>query len=315
MAYSYQKYVSSDEVKKARQALEDKQNAAPADYVSQFGTALDETLQAILQRKSFTYDMNADALYKQYRDQYTRQGKLAMLDAVGQASALTGGYGSSYAEQVGQQTYQGYLAQLNDKIPELYKLALSKYQQEGSDLKDRYSLLSERESADYSRYRDSVGDYRAELEYLAGRYDEERDADYDRYIDDRDLDYDLWKNASTLAKAQAEAMLAVGVQPSDTLLQQAGLTREYSDGLLSAYRAALLAAQSGGGSSGGGGGSRKSKDTGSDDEPTLEEQYRAMRSGGASQKQLDNLLNNAVGKEIAGERITRAKATSIRNGR
>ena len=36
-----------------------------------------------------SYDMNADALYRQYRDAYARRGG-AMEDAMGQASALTG---------------------------------------------------------------------------------------------------------------------------------------------------------------------------------------------------------------------------------
>lgn len=314
MAYSYQKYEASDEVKKARQALEEKESASPSAYVSRFGTALDETLQAILQRKEFNYDMNADALYQQYRDQYTRQGKLAMQDAVGQAAALTGGYGSSYAEQVGQQTYQGYLSQLNDKLPELYELALSKYKLDGDELQNRYSLLQSQESSDYSRYRDTVSDYRAELSYLADRYDSERDADYTRYSDDRDLDYDLWQDSASLAASQVEALLAVGVRPSDALLAQAGLTQEYSNGILSAYQAALAAQQAGSTSSSGSGGSRKSKSS-SSSEATLEEQYKAMKAAGASQKQLDNLLTSAIGSEVAGERITRAKATAIRNGR
>ena len=37
-------------------------------------------------------DLNGDALYNQYRDQFMRQGKLAAADTVGQVSALTGGY-------------------------------------------------------------------------------------------------------------------------------------------------------------------------------------------------------------------------------
>ena len=57
----------------------------------------DEALQAYLNREDFQYDVNADALYQQYKDRYVELGKDAMEDTMGQAAALTGGYGSSYA--------------------------------------------------------------------------------------------------------------------------------------------------------------------------------------------------------------------------
>ena len=155
MAYTYKKYAESEEVKKAQEALARQERAKPAAYQSQWQRQLESTLEQILNRKTFQYDMNADALYNQYRDQYIRQGKLAMEDTMGVSAALTGGYGSSYAQQVGQQTYQGYLASLNDKLPELYRLALSKYQQEGEDLLGRYDLLSKQESTDYGRFQDA----------------------------------------------------------------------------------------------------------------------------------------------------------------
>ena len=35
-----------------------------------------------------------------------KNGRLAMMDSMGRAAALTGGYGSSYAQSAGQQAYQ-----------------------------------------------------------------------------------------------------------------------------------------------------------------------------------------------------------------
>ena len=67
---------------------------------------LDAIMDSILNREKFTYDLNGDALYQQYKDKYIQQGKMAMGDAIGQASAMTGGYGNSYAQSVGQQMYQ-----------------------------------------------------------------------------------------------------------------------------------------------------------------------------------------------------------------
>ena len=84
-----------------------------------------------MNRKDFSYDMNSDVLYNQYKDQYQALGQTAMADTMAQASALTGGYGNSYASTVGNQAYQSYLSQLNDKVPELYQLALDNYNRQG----------------------------------------------------------------------------------------------------------------------------------------------------------------------------------------
>ena len=304
MAYSYKKYEQSEEVKKAREALSQQESAKPGAYSSQWQSRLESTLDQILKRKEFRYDMNADALYNQYRDQYLRQGRLAMEDTLGQAAALTGGYGSSYAQQVGQQTYQGYLAGLNDKLPELYRLALSKYQLEGDQLRGKYDLLSDREAGDYGRYQDAVKAWQTERDYLADRYDTQREADYARYNDDKTFDFSVWKDAASRAGAQAEALLAVGIRPSDQLLQQADLAGEYVNGIL----ASLAPVPSGGT---GGTGRRQEKE----EEETLEERYKRMKASGASQRELDKVLRSAIGTTVAGQYISNRVATQIRDSR
>lgn len=102
----------------------------------------------------FSYDVNGDALYQQYKDQYIQQGKLAMADTMGQAAALTGGYGNSYAQTVGQQTYQGYLQKLNDVVPELYQMALDRYQMGKEDLYNQYGLLMKEYEREYGLHSD-----------------------------------------------------------------------------------------------------------------------------------------------------------------
>ena len=304
MAYSYKKYEQSEEVKKAREALSQQESARPGAYSSQWQSRLESTLEKILNRKEFRYDMNADALYNQYRDRYLRQGRLAMEDTLGQAAALTGGYGSSYAQQVGQQTYQGYLAGLNDKLPELYRLALSKYQLEGDQLRGKYDLLSDREAGDYGRYQDAVKAWQTERDYLADRYDTQQEADYARYNDDKTFDFSVWKDAASRAGAQAEALLAVGIRPSDQLLQQADLAGEYVNGIL----ASLAPVPSGGT---GGTGRRQEKE----EEETLEERYKRMKASGASQRELDKVLRSAIGTTVAGQYISNRVATQIRDSR
>jgi peptidoglycan hydrolase-like protein with peptidoglycan-binding domain len=115
---------------------------------------LDALINSILNRDKFSYDLNGDALYQQYKDKYIQQGKLAMGDAIGQASAMTGGYGNSYAQSVGQQAYQGQLDKLNDIVPQLYQMALDKYNAEGQEMYNQYGLLTDDYNREYGMYKD-----------------------------------------------------------------------------------------------------------------------------------------------------------------
>ena len=145
------------------------------EYKSQWQTQLNDAINKIINREKFSYDLNGDALYQQYKNQAMMQGQQAMMDTMGQAAALTGGYGNSYAQTAGQQAYNSHLQQLNDKIPELYQMALSKYQMEGQDMYDQYSLLAGQEEQDYGRYQDQLGNWQTETSRLQNSYETERD--------------------------------------------------------------------------------------------------------------------------------------------
>lgn len=124
-----------------------------------------------------------------------QQGKLAMQDTMGQAAALTGGYGNSYAQTVGQQAYDQYLGRLNEVVPELYSLARSRYTQEGNDLWNLYNAFADREAQDYSRE-----------------------------IDARNFDYQQSQDTQNTAYNLAMTMLQSGILPSDALLSNAGIS-------------------------------------------------------------------------------------------
>lgn len=131
------------------------QSPANADgYSSVWQGKIDDVMKKMEERKPFSYDPESDVLYQQHKDRYLSGGRMAMQDAMGQAAAMTGGYGSSYAQSVGQQAHQEYMKGLTDKIPELYQLAYSRYADEGEDLLNQYSLYAGREAQDYSRYLD-----------------------------------------------------------------------------------------------------------------------------------------------------------------
>lgn len=179
--FSYSDYTESEAVTNLKNQLNSLQK--PGAYQSQWQQGINDALNKIMNRDKFSYDVNGDALYQQYKDQYVTQGQMAMMDTMGQAAAMTGGYGNSYAQNVGQQAYQGYLQQLNDKVPELYQLALDRYNQEGQDLLNQYGLLTDRENTEYGRYRDTVSDYNTERDYLSNQYNAERTWDYGQYSD------------------------------------------------------------------------------------------------------------------------------------
>ena len=154
-------------------------------YTSAHTAAVQQALEQILSRQGFSYDPAGDALYNRYKDHYEKQGRRAMEDTLGQAAALTGGYGNSYAQTAAQQVYTQQLDNLQEKIPELYALALETYRAEGDALQSRYDLLRSQEQQDYSRYRDRAADYAAEQKRLTEAY---KDA-YSRYADQRDFNY------------------------------------------------------------------------------------------------------------------------------
>jgi murein DD-endopeptidase MepM/ murein hydrolase activator NlpD len=168
----------------------------PGDFASEYTDTVKQAMDKIMNREKFTYDLNGDALYQQYKDQFINQGKLAMQDTIGQAAAMTGGYGNSYAQSVGQQTYQGYLQQLNDKVPELYQLALNQYNQEGEDMYRQYSMLADREDTDYGRHRDTVADWNTDRGFAYSEYrdavsDSQWQATFDEQVRQYEQDYQI----------------------------------------------------------------------------------------------------------------------------
>ena len=181
--YEQKKYEQSDAVKKAQESLEAIAGQKPGAYQSQYQPKIQTLTDQILNRGPFQYDLNGDALYDQYKDLYVGLGQQAMMDTMGQAAKLTGGYGNSYAQMAGQQAYHGHLRGLNDKVPELYQLALQRYNQEGQDLYNRYGLLSSQEEQAYNRFMNNYNMWNAERDWLAGRYDTERGFDYSGYRD------------------------------------------------------------------------------------------------------------------------------------
>lgn len=165
-------YQPSEDVAAARAYRDSVAAMQPEDYTSGFEARLQELYDQIAGREAFSYDPEEDEMYKRYARLYAAQGAAAMEDTMGQAAALTGGYGSSYAQAVGQQAYDRYLGELASLVPELRQAALAEYTQEGEALTDRYGLLRQQESAAYDRWQDTVAQWQKALAQAQSEYDD-----------------------------------------------------------------------------------------------------------------------------------------------
>ena len=279
-----QEYVPSETVNQAMQQMQAMQNAKPQGYTSKFGAQLEQILQKITNPEKFKYTFNGDEIFKSYADEYTQRGKQASLDTMGQAAALTGGYGNSYASQAANQQYQQYLNSLYDRGMDLYDRAYQRWLDEQNNTMDQYSVLAQQDNTDYGRYRDQYGDWEKDRDYYTGRYDTENERDYSRYQNnlqywtglaqvenadyrsEQDRQEAIRQYNQNFAESQRQAeiqrnynyamqMLQNGKMPSDALLALIGLSKADAKKLRNKKA----------GSGSGKGGSNKDKDAASDD--------------------------------------------------
>lgn len=194
-------------------ALRESEYSLP-EYNSSYDEQISQIYNKIVSREPFRYDPMSDSLYGNYREQYTQLGRKAMRDTMGQAAALTGGYGSSYAQQVGQQEYDSYLQKLGEVLPELYSAAYQRYKDQGDNLEQEYQRLLGMEQTEYGRYRDQVED----VKYQQGMEAEQAAAEQER----KDKNYDRL----------VELITKTGYTPSAEELEASGMTQAQAD----AYR-------------------------------------------------------------------------------
>ena len=219
----------------------DMSSGAASGYVNPYAGQIQDIYQSITEREPFQYDVNADVMYQNLRDQYITGGQMAMMDTMGQAAQLTGGYGNSYAQGVGQQAYQGYLRGLNDQIPDLYDMALQNYIREGDAMLQQYGMLQDMAADDYGKWIDdrnfgyqqeqdqaAADRWQQEFDYAQEQDQADRDYrnqqfEYQQEQDQADRDYQAQQDARNMAMAMLEA----GTMPSEEMLAAAGLTNEF----------------------------------------------------------------------------------------
>ena len=197
-------YTKSDNILDSEKRRSDAEKAVAGygDFEYSKNDPLNDVINKILNREDFSYDLNGDALYQQYKDKYIRQGKAAMEDTIGKVAAMNGGYGSSYGQMVGGQAYQQSLDSLNDVIPELYQLAYDKYAQEGQDLYNRYSMLQADKNAEYGAWGDKYNRLVSDRDYYSNAADKEYSKDYGEWTDKRNYDTTRFWNDAQFGQAQ-----------------------------------------------------------------------------------------------------------------
>ena len=204
-------------------------------YLSRYQARIDALADAILNRDPFSYDKEQDPLYQQYKDTYTRAGQRGMQDTLAQVSARTGGLASSYAESAAQQTYNNYMAQLADKVPELYQLAYSMYMddltQDRNDLSmlmglddTAYGRWSDDRNFGYNAYRDQVADrqWQQQFDYNASR-DQVADSQWQ-------TQFDYQKAQDALAQQNWQTQWDYQLQ-QDALAREDALWKLYAGGV------------------------------------------------------------------------------------
>ena len=296
-------------------------SSAPS-YTSKYQDQIDELTEAILGRDPFEYNYLEDPNYQQYEESYTRSGKRAMQDTLGQVAARTGGLASSYASTASQQTYDNYMAELADKIPELRQAAYAMYMDELNNQRADLDMLLALEQGDYGRYqdllgqyntdrnfaygqfRDEVGDDRYDLEfnYNAGRdqledqrYDDETAWNREQYEDETEYSRNLEKAQTLAAAGDFSGYLALGYSQEEVDRLQQTYDR--------AQAASRLSSGGGGGNSGRGGnsgGSGGDSDGGSSDIYTRMYQAGIRSEGDAYAWLLASGYNTTQAGKLAG---------------
>jgi hypothetical protein len=133
-------------------------------------------------RDKFSYDVDNDPLFQQALASAMNSGKSAMQDTIGQASALTGGYGSSYATSAANQAYNSFIEDAYNNLPQYYQMALEAYNAEGDELYRQLDMYNAADEKDYGRMMnayEATGTYRDRLYNEA--YQQFRDSKSDAF--------------------------------------------------------------------------------------------------------------------------------------
>lgn len=216
-------YTKSDAVISAENKLSDWEKNKPDEYKSKYSDKIDSLLDEVLNREKFSYSLSDDPLYSQYRDLYIRNGKKAMQDTIGEATALTGGYSNSYAETVGYEAYDEYLSELNGIALDLRARAYDTYLDEGDKLISDITLLRSLDGDDYEKYLGVLERYYKDGDYLLDKLAQMSDDEFDQFL----AEVDAWENDRDFEREKEEFREEMDFKKAEAERDQANADRNY----------------------------------------------------------------------------------------
>lgn len=164
-------------------------NNKPGEYVGTWADVLNQKVTNYINQDPYSYKSQNDASYQAAKDQYTKTGQQAMKDTMAQASALTGGYGNTYAQSVGQQQYNAQMDNLSQKAIEYEQQANNRYVSDREQQLNTINALQNLDNTEYSRNRDAINDYNTFLNYLQNKYTTLKSVDDDTF----NREYNIWQ--------------------------------------------------------------------------------------------------------------------------
>ena len=170
----------SGDTKQSAAALAGAESAAAnqtGDYKSTYSGKLDDAISNYLTGRGFEYDPMQDKAYQQYRKEFAQNAAMARDTSRNTANQLAGGYNPTYADTVANEVYNDRMGNISDAESTFRGLAQQDYQAKQEKNANVLNLYNTLEDTDYSRNRDTVGDYKNYLNLLASRYSTDRQAD------------------------------------------------------------------------------------------------------------------------------------------
>lgn len=147
------------------------------NYKSTYSGKLDDAISNYLTGRGFEYDPMQDKAYQQYRKEFAQNAAMARDTSRNTANQLSGGYNPTYADTVANEVYNERMGNISDAESTFRGLAQQDYQAKQEKNANVLNLYNTLEGTDYSRNRDTVGDYKNYLNLLASRYSTDRQAD------------------------------------------------------------------------------------------------------------------------------------------
>lgn len=169
----------SGDTKQSAAALADSESTATQadDYKSTYSGKLDDAISNYLTGRGFEYDPMQDKAYQQYRKEFAQNAAMARNTSRNTANQLAGGYNPTYADTVANEVYNERMGNISNAESTFKELAQQDYQAKQEQNANVLNLYNTLEGTDYSRNRDTVGDYKNYLNLLASRYSTDRQAD------------------------------------------------------------------------------------------------------------------------------------------